>query len=232
MLPLKPPYNILYFINILLSPNICTFWNTETFLHPHPIFSTLPNLNFLTSETQKFKFDKFLPHALSPTQNEPNEPKRSSSILILTMKLLYTYFWKTLPVGALIWLIPIWLIWAQIVQPTSNHQKSNEELHLRCEKTMTRMFLRGGSTSGSATGRLLDSHFPQTEFKVLRKSSNTSKVMPRHELVSAFGAVATTTTNISNTENVEYETLLHYREGLSTFSKNPQSSRQIWFDVE
>ncbi len=49
----------------------------ETFLHSHPIFSALPNLTFLTSETQKFKFDKFLPRALSPTQNEPKEPKRS-----------------------------------------------------------------------------------------------------------------------------------------------------------
>ncbi len=47
----------------------------ETFLDSHPIFSTLPNLTFLTSETQKFKFDKFFPHALSPTQNEPKEPK-------------------------------------------------------------------------------------------------------------------------------------------------------------
>ena len=77
MLPLKPPYNILHFINILLSPNICAFWDMETFLHSHPIFSVLPNLTFLTSETQKFKFDKFLPRALSPTQNEPKEPKRS-----------------------------------------------------------------------------------------------------------------------------------------------------------
>ncbi len=47
-----------------------------TFLHSHPIFSTLPNLTFLTSETQKFKFDKFLPFTLSPTQNKPKEPKR------------------------------------------------------------------------------------------------------------------------------------------------------------
>ncbi len=77
MLPLKPPYNILHFINILLSPKICTFWDIEIFLQSHPIFSALSNLNFLTSETQKFKFDKFLPHTLSPTQNEPEEPKRS-----------------------------------------------------------------------------------------------------------------------------------------------------------
>ncbi len=40
------------------------------------------------------------------------------------MKLLQTYFWKTLPIGALIWLAPIWLAWAQISQPTSNHLKS------------------------------------------------------------------------------------------------------------
>ncbi len=30
-----------------------------------------------------------------------------------------------LPSGALIWLAPIWLIWAQIAQPTSNHLKSD-----------------------------------------------------------------------------------------------------------
>ncbi len=77
MLPLKSPYNILHFINILLSLNICTFCSVEIFLHSYPIFSALPKLTFFTWETQKFKFDKFLPHALSPTQNEPKEPKRS-----------------------------------------------------------------------------------------------------------------------------------------------------------
>ncbi len=49
----------------------------EIFLHSHPIFSTLPNLTFSTSETPKFKFDKFLPYALSLTHNEPKEPKRA-----------------------------------------------------------------------------------------------------------------------------------------------------------
>ncbi len=39
------------------------------------------------------------------------------------MKLLYIYFWKRLPTCALIWLAPIWLTWAQIAQPTSNHLK-------------------------------------------------------------------------------------------------------------
>ncbi len=68
----------------------------ETFLHPYPIFSILSNLNFLPSETPKFKLDKFLPHTLSQTQNTPKDPKL---ILILTIKLLYTYFWKTLPAG-------------------------------------------------------------------------------------------------------------------------------------
>ena len=48
MQPLKPPYKKLYFINILLSPNICTFSDMEPFLHPYPIFSALLNLNFLT----------------------------------------------------------------------------------------------------------------------------------------------------------------------------------------
>ncbi len=72
MLPLKPPYNILYFINILLLPNICTFWDIETFLHAHPIFSALPNLTFLSSETH-------LAH-LSPNRaTHLKSPKNGSS---------------------------------------------------------------------------------------------------------------------------------------------------------
>ena len=51
-------------------------------------------------------------------------PKDPKLILILTIKLLYTHFWKKLPIGGLIWLKRIWLIWAQIMQPTSNHLKS------------------------------------------------------------------------------------------------------------
>ncbi len=77
MLPLKPPYNRLHFINILLSPNFCTFSDTEPFLHPYPIFSTFLNLTFLTKKTPKFKVPEILPGALSPTQIEPKEPKRS-----------------------------------------------------------------------------------------------------------------------------------------------------------
>ncbi len=47
------------------------------------------------------------------------------------MKLLYTYFWKMLPIGALIWLAPIWLAWVQIVQPTSNHPIKQSTCSLR-----------------------------------------------------------------------------------------------------
>ncbi len=68
--------------------------------------------------------NSFLVHYPQPKMNQksPNDPK---SILILTIKLLYTYVWKMLPVGALIWLALIWLIWARIAQPTSYHLKSN-----------------------------------------------------------------------------------------------------------
>ncbi len=52
-------------------------------------------------------------------------PKDTKSIHILTMKVLLTYYWKTLPTGALIWFALIWLIWAQNAQPTSNHIKTN-----------------------------------------------------------------------------------------------------------
>ncbi len=48
-------------------------------------------------------------HYPEPKMNQKS-PKGPKSILILTMKLLYTYFWKMLPIGALIWLTPIWLI--------------------------------------------------------------------------------------------------------------------------
>ncbi len=108
----QTPIQLLHFINILLSPNVCAFWDMETFLHSHPNFSALPNLTFMTSKTHP-----------QPKMNQKS-PKDPKSILILTMKLLYTYFWKTLPVGALTWLAPIWLIWAQIAQPTSNHLKT------------------------------------------------------------------------------------------------------------
>ncbi len=119
MLPLKPPYNVLHFINILPSQKNCTFRDIDPFLDQYPIFSIHPNLNFLTSWTQKLKLHKFFPRALSLTQNEPKDPK---SILILTMKQVYTYFWKTLPIGDLIWLAVISKS-SQIMQPTSNHLK-------------------------------------------------------------------------------------------------------------
>ncbi len=48
-------------------------------------------------------------HYPQPKMNQKS-PKDPKSIFILTMKLLYTYFLKRLPTGALIWLTPIWLI--------------------------------------------------------------------------------------------------------------------------
>ncbi len=68
-------------------------------------------------------------HYPQPKMNH-NSPKDPESIFILTIKLLYTYFWKTLPIGALIWLAPIWLIWAQIVQPTWNYPKREKNSSL------------------------------------------------------------------------------------------------------
>ncbi len=112
---------ILHFINILLSPNICAFWDMETFLHAHLIF---PHFQIWPVWPQKPKnlnlTNSFLTHYPQPNMNQQS-PKDPKSILILIIKLLYTYFWKMLPLGALIWLAPIWLIWAQISRPTSNH---------------------------------------------------------------------------------------------------------------
>ncbi len=124
MLPLKPPYNRPHFIHVLPSPNICTFSDKETFLHPYLIFSALLNLNLLTWRTPKFKVLQILPGALFPTQIEPKEPKRSwinphldneTGVDILQEDAAYrcfdlahtdlAHFFKS----------------SQIIQPTSNH---------------------------------------------------------------------------------------------------------------
>ncbi len=90
--------------------------HTPFFLHFQiwPFWPLKPkNLNLTNS---------FLAHYPQPKMNQKS-PKDLKSILVLTMKLLYTYFWKTLPIGALICLARIWFIWAHIMQPTSNHLK-------------------------------------------------------------------------------------------------------------
>ncbi len=77
--------------------------------------------------------NSFLEHYPQPKLNQKS-PKDLELILILTMKLLYAYFWKMLPIGDLIWLTPIWLAFSkssQIVQPTSNHLKSTRGLVAR-----------------------------------------------------------------------------------------------------
>ena len=119
----------MYFIHILISPNICTFSDMEPLLHPYPYISihisALLNMNFLTWRTPKFNIPKILPDALSPTQIEPKEPKWQN-ILILTMRQVHTYFSSTLPFGALIWVALIWVAFfkrAKIAQPSSNHLK-------------------------------------------------------------------------------------------------------------
>ncbi len=129
MLLLKPPYKRLHFINMLLSPNFCTFSDTEPFLHSYPIFSAFLNLNFLTKRTPKFKVPEILPGALSPNQIEPKSPKDLKLMLILIMKQVYTYmyFWKTMPTGDLISLTLILLAFSkssQIGPSSSNHQNT------------------------------------------------------------------------------------------------------------
>ncbi len=89
MLLLKPPYNILHFINILLSPNICTFWDTETFLHSHPIFLHFQIWPFWPQKHKNSNLtNSFLVHCPQPKMNQKS-PKGPKSILILTMKLLF-----------------------------------------------------------------------------------------------------------------------------------------------
>ncbi len=96
-----------FYINTPHFPHfqIWTFW-------PHQ----LKNLNFTNS---------FLEHYPQPKLNQ-NSSKDPKLILILTMKLVYTYFWKSLLIGDLIWLTLTWLAFSnssQIMQTTSNHLK-------------------------------------------------------------------------------------------------------------
>ncbi len=158
MLPLKPPYSILHFINILPSPNICTFWDTEIFLYSHPIFSVFPNLTFLTSEIPKFKFNKFLPHALSWTQNEPKEPKRSqinphldyeTAVHILLEDAAYRCFDLAHTDLA---------HWTQIAQPTSNHQKMVSSHSIPKANSMFGIWL---SCAASVRATQTDKWFPR-----------------------------------------------------------------------
>ncbi len=109
---------LIYFHQLFVPSEIWRHFYICTLFFPHlqiwPFWPQEPkNSNFTNS---------FLIHYPQPKMNQKS-PKDPKSILILTIKLLYTYFWKMLPEGALILLAPIWLTWAQISQPTSNHLK-------------------------------------------------------------------------------------------------------------
>ncbi len=101
MLPFKHPHNALYFINILLSPSVYTFWDIDQFLQAYPKFSTPPNFSFWPKEpkTAKFIFS-FHQHYPQPKLNQ-KYPKDPELFLILIVKQVCTYFWLRLPVGNL-----------------------------------------------------------------------------------------------------------------------------------
>ncbi len=85
-------------------------WGTDPFPHPYPKFSALPNLNFLAQEPKNLYFKSFPAHYPQPTLNQIC-PKYPELILILTMKLLCTYFSLTLPevicLGHSVWVTQI-----------------------------------------------------------------------------------------------------------------------------
>ena len=67
MLPLKPPYNRLYFVDILLSPNACTFPDTEPFSTSAPHIFCTSKFELLTKRTLKFQKPKA--QIAQPTSN-------------------------------------------------------------------------------------------------------------------------------------------------------------------
>ncbi len=120
--PIQYYISSIYFfhqIDLFVPSEIRGHFNIHTPFFQHlqiwPFWPQKPKNSNLTNS--------FLAHYSQHKMNQKS-PKDPKSILILAMKLLYTYFWKMLPIGALIWLALIWLIWAQIAQPTSNHLKN------------------------------------------------------------------------------------------------------------
>ncbi len=122
MLPLKLPYKYyissIYFLHKKFVPSeIQTHFYVNTVYFPH-----LQVWTFWPHEPKNSNFtNSFLKHYPQPKLNQ-NSPKDPKLILILTMKLLYTYVWKPLPVCDLI----CWLAFSkssQIGWPTLNHIK-------------------------------------------------------------------------------------------------------------
>ncbi len=114
--------SIYFFHQIFMPSEIQRHFNIHTPFFPHfqiwPFWPQKPkNSNLTNASLRIISNPKWTKRAQDP-----------KSILILAMKLLYTYVWKRLLVGALIWLALIWLIWAQIAQPTSNHPMRMDQL--------------------------------------------------------------------------------------------------------
>ncbi len=111
-----------------------------------PIFSVLSNLNFWPKEPKNLNFPKsFVTHYPQPKLNNrsPNDPK----LIILTMEQVYTYFWQTLPAGALISVAIILftfssaLQWCNLLNSPENHcHDSHKTRTLSSENTCTLTF--------------------------------------------------------------------------------------------
>ncbi len=124
MPPLKPPYNILHFVIILLSLYLLRYGDIST---STPHFSYTSKFDLFDLLNLKFKFDKFLPCALFPTQNEPKEPKRSKINSHLDHETAVDILLED---AACRCFDLAHTDLAQIVQPISNHLKMAEHLSL------------------------------------------------------------------------------------------------------
>ncbi len=118
---LSKPHTIYYISSIYFFHQIFVPSEIQRHYYIHtPFFLHFQIWTFWPQEPKNSNLtNSFLVHYPQHKMNQKS-PKDPESILILTIKLLYTYFWKTLPTGALIWLALIWLAWAEIM---SNHLK-------------------------------------------------------------------------------------------------------------
>ncbi len=125
------------------------------------------------------------------------------------MKLLYTYFWKTLPLGALIWLTPIWLAFSP-----------NCATHLKSPKTGACATLGSGFVLTHPTGTILLKDIAATRCGVTWTER-------RHTVVQMDSLVDVA----SNTENQQKARVRAYhqeRPGIQYDMSTFQESSNVW----
>ena len=123
---------------------------TLTYLYISPQIFSPSKFEHCGLKTPKFELPKILIGTLSPTTIVPKQHKNLKLILVLTMTLLYTYFWLTVPACAFIW-VPFFKR-SLVAQPSSNYLINNQNSKRPCGCFECHLVARRGAAS-STLGR-------------------------------------------------------------------------------